>query len=247
VNPGSGPGHGHYPNFNYTSCVTKLHEEPNAHLLSNISTQYTKWEQKLVEGDIAKYADWATWEGGDIHMDGMFFDGAPSQFNEMTEIYMREISACDKKTLPDGRDHVTLNPGVICDLKVFEMADEVVVREDGYAMFGRDILRFIDAALKGKASVVVYGFNRTGEELGEMVQGLASEGFWGVYITTEGGYTGWGTLGDAECGDGESGEGEGLTEMGREGGLGWWSKDYDTDGIGLFAALLVRLNLIYPI
>lgn len=198
VNPGSGPGEGRYPDSNYTECVSRLHEYPNAHILGYVSTQYAKRDQALVEEDIRKYADWASWEAegssGSIAVDGIFFDEAPSQHNDETSAYMSSISTYAKSTLPPDHSHVTFNPGVICDAKFFEMADEVVVCEDGYAMFGMDILRFVEAELKGKSSVVVHGFNGSGEEMGDMVRGLAEEGFKGVYITTEGGYTGWGAL-----------------------------------------------------
>jgi hypothetical protein len=200
VNPGSGPGEGRYPDANYLQCVNRLRNYPNAHLLGYVSTQYAKRDQKLVEKDIAKYADWAnhTFEGGagkeDIHMDGIFFDEAPSAWNGETEKYMREISECVKSSLPASGNYVVFNPGVICDPKFFDLADEVVISENGYAMFGMDILRFVDEKVRDKATVVVHGFSETGRVLREIVEGLCNEGFGGIYITTEPGYTGWGIL-----------------------------------------------------
>lgn len=81
----------------------------------------------------------------------------------------------------------------------FSIADQIVVLEDSYSAFRIKMAGNVSSVVpdreeeRRKAVVVVYGFNGTEGELGELVEGVRRD-VGGLFVTTGGDYDGWGRL-----------------------------------------------------
>lgn len=207
MNPNSGPGASACPNgndTNYINSIAKLNSIPNIKTLGYVHTATSSTcgsngkaicvctqPQSAIEANITTYQNWPTAgcsnkNNKDIHVDGIFFDEAPS--NSSCLSYMRNITNFAKQTLTRGSTSL-FNAGVEIQATAYwDIADYINVFENNEAA-----LRTVNVTkLTGngdyakQSTLIVYGYTSDTQQLADDVQELLSvndgEGVAGLYV-----------------------------------------------------------------
>ena len=141
INVYNGPGDG-CPNIDYASAVNRLHSYPNIQTLGYVhtasryncgssGTDICPATQPLssVEANITAWQNWASCSTTqDLHMDGIFFDEAPTDAANVP--YMKTLATFAKNTLTKGPQTTLFNAGVAVDSGYWAVADYINVLED---------------------------------------------------------------------------------------------------------------------
>lgn len=153
INPDSGPGSGPCPDTSTVSALTTLHSYPNIKTLGYVHTasQYNcgtghdicPGTQSLaaLQKNISIYQNWPTSHcssssGADIHIDGIFFDEAPTVASASKISYMNTIANYTRTTLTHGGKTVLYNTGAkVDDNAYWTSADYINVFEGTEAQY----------------------------------------------------------------------------------------------------------------
>ncbi|KAK5696717.1 hypothetical protein LTR97_008021 [Elasticomyces elasticus] len=142
INPDTGPGDSACPNSDFITSMAELNSIPNIQTLAYVHTAANfdcgpgTWicpatqPQSALENNITKYQNWnipGKCTDADVHIDGIFFDEAPSDANATT--YMSDITSFAKSTLTRGST-VLFNAGQAVDPAYWSIADYINVLED---------------------------------------------------------------------------------------------------------------------
>ena len=85
---------------------------------------------------------------------------------------------------------MSLNPGVLCDSRYFDLVDTVNVFESPYSSFqDPTTLDSIPVSQRNNSTIMIYSFEGSKNQQARLVTAIAGSGIGGIYITTSGGYT----------------------------------------------------------
>ncbi|KAK4913680.1 hypothetical protein LTR49_018014 [Elasticomyces elasticus] len=155
INPDTGPGESACSNSDFITSMAELNsnlQHPNTRMCSH-RCKFRLWTRNLdlpchtatqpqsaLENNITKYQNWNSagkCTDADVHIDGIFFDEAPSDTNATT--YMSDITSFAKSTLTRGST-VLFNAGQAMDPAYWSIADYINVLEDTEVAYdGADI------------------------------------------------------------------------------------------------------------
>lgn len=192
VNPDSGPGSSTAPDSNYIKGIKTLNGYSNVKTLGYVHTSYAGRAIADVESDIASYSNWATYSAADIHMDGIFFDEAPSDDSDVS--YMTsaaDFARSNFTTTP----FITFNPGVAVGDGYYAEADLVLACEDTYSDFSSSSSSYI-SAVSGEASksaFMINTFSGSQSKMSTLVNQIYSGGIGSMYVTTTSDYSALGS------------------------------------------------------
>ncbi|KAF8867278.1 hypothetical protein BDZ45DRAFT_734544 [Acephala macrosclerotiorum] len=92
-------------------------------------------------GNISSYTACNNYTSANIAVQGIFFDEATSSTTNDSISYMKNVTTFAKTSLGPGRQHISLNPGVVVDPAYFDMADTVNIFENSWSEFDITALR----------------------------------------------------------------------------------------------------------
>jgi hypothetical protein len=181
VNVDSGPGANSAPNSDYVTAIAKLNALPNAVLHGYVHTSNGQQPRTTVEANITTYANWASHTPEDMHVDGIFFDEAPTDTASVS--YMAELSSFAKNALGTGHNHLIFNPGVMPDAGYFPLADQLLVFENYYSAYTDTTINSVPAADLSQSLFMIHGFTDTISRQTQIVQNLLGAGLGGLFIS----------------------------------------------------------------
>lgn len=146
INIESGPGSSPCPNSEYTTAIHSVNSLPNIVALGYVHTaaRYNcgasgtdicpaTRSQADLQAEINKYQNWPSTCGSPaIHVNGIFFDEAPTVAADVT--YMQTISTYAREKLTNGKT-IVYNPGAAVDNGYWQWADFINVFEDTEAVY----------------------------------------------------------------------------------------------------------------
>jgi hypothetical protein len=177
------------PDPNYITGLQTLNNFPNVQTLGYVPTAWASRDLASVEAEVATYASWANYTGGNIHVSGIFFDEAPSILNSDNLSYMGNATAYAKQAFGPNPIHVTLNPGVPVANQWYNYADDIIVFENTYAQFDLALLDKISWDLMNKSIFVIHNFTGSSHLQRDLISNLTDSNVGAAYITTQEGYT----------------------------------------------------------
>lgn len=193
ISPNVGPGSG-IPDSNYITGISKLNSYNNTQLFGYVYSGYGNRYLSSMESDVSVYQTWNTYTSADIHMDGVFIDGTPS--NTQYVSYLQAISQFAKSTLTSG-SLVYLNPGRPVDASFYPLADYIGAYEDAEALMNDTTngIPAIPASLRSQSSVIIHDYTEgTGQQAIDTCT-LIAEGFEAGLITDQnGGFNAFSTI-----------------------------------------------------
>ncbi|OGE49275.1 hypothetical protein PENARI_c022G12046 [Penicillium arizonense] len=133
VNPQSGPGSTEFPQNIFITAFAKLKSYSNAKLLGYISTVYGNRAIADVEREVSVYSNWASYQGKNIAVDGIFFDEGSNGQDTTKLAYYQQVSKTAKNS---NLNIVVFNPGakIMADTpEWFAAADFIVEYENTWA------------------------------------------------------------------------------------------------------------------
>lgn len=126
----------------------------------------------------------------DIHMDGIFFDEAPQNFNATTSKYMKHITnyarSTSKSITGSSFFPIIFNPGTPADSGFFKYADNIVMREDvGSDTYNvTEAINTIPKAERSKSSLILYDWTSlTKRRQKKVADKVVKAGVGGFFIT----------------------------------------------------------------
>ncbi|KAK4549788.1 hypothetical protein LTR36_005089 [Oleoguttula mirabilis] len=203
INPWDGPGAGSCPDTNFINATSYLNAISNIKTLAYVHTAnqydcgpYGNWicpcSQPLsaLEANITTYQNWptascSTNNAKDIHIDGIFFDEAPTDGN--CTAYMQNATAFAKTTLTHGNT-VLFNPGGAVNASYWSIADYINVFEDSEAAYDIADIGALDGqgAYRAQSTMIIYGDTDESTTLHRDVNTILSsknDDMAGLYIT----------------------------------------------------------------
>lgn len=200
MNPNSGPGSvsmtQQVPDSNWIAAIATLNSYPNVRTIGYVHTTEATRAIADVEADISVYANWATYTGADIAVDGIFFDEAPSTYTTANFNYMstaassaRTAFAGQSVTSLSNEGFLVFNPGTVTDSRYFALADSIVVFEDYYSAFSAASLAAVPAKYTSKSSFLIHDFTASTATQQSVLQQIQAAGMQGVFITTSSSYS----------------------------------------------------------
>ncbi|TKA79115.1 hypothetical protein B0A55_02408 [Friedmanniomyces simplex] len=209
INPDSGPGDTACPNSDFVAAMSALNTHPNIQTLAYVHTaaRYDcgptgTWicpcTQPLsaLEANISRYQNWndAASNGcdvtADVHLDGIFFDEAPSDGNCTS--YMSDATSFAKTTLTRGST-VLFNAGQAVDATFWGIADYINVLEDTEAAYDNANIGALDGEgeYHAQSTVILYDYSDgpavLERDVGTLL-GVQRDAMAGLYVTDLGVY-----------------------------------------------------------
>ncbi|KAL8953348.1 MAG: hypothetical protein Q9222_000810 [Ikaeria aurantiellina] len=153
VNPNSGPGTTSYPSdANVIAGISKLNSFPNVHLVGYVLTGWASRSNTTVNAEVDVYAKWASYDGADLHIGGIYFDEVSVDPRDIA--HYQSLSEHAGFAIPSGR--VTFNPGTRAPEQLFAHCDTMVEFEHPLADYEAEgILAQIPSGLEGKSAVQI--------------------------------------------------------------------------------------------
>ena len=186
VNPDSGPGSNHYPDANLIAGIEALNALPNVRTLGYVDTAYAKRDINLVNQDIDKYANWASFTDGNITVHGIFFDDVSSTDSQSIYHYYERLGDYTH-THDHDIPYVIFNPGTTAPAQLFSYCDTMVEFEGPYNIYNTKF-SFNDlppsTRLRGQSAMVLNNVPLSADVSG-LVHKMASEGIGMVYLTSD--------------------------------------------------------------
>ncbi|KAH8594472.1 Spherulation-specific family 4-domain-containing protein [Bisporella sp. PMI_857] len=182
INPNSGPGSAAYPDSSYVTGIAQLNSYDNAKLIGYVPTNWAARDIEDVKADIDTYAGWGTYAGSDIHVDGIFFDEAVSQYNESNYEYMSTVTAYARSlNLPT----IVFNPGAVSAPEYYALADTIVAFENSASAWTEQVRGWTGDQYWGNSAVMMYGF--TGDEAAQkaLVDTLKATDVGSLFISSQ--------------------------------------------------------------
>ncbi|OWP03927.1 cell surface spherulin 4-like protein [Marssonina coronariae] len=116
INPNSGPGSSALPDEDYSREIARLNQYRNVTLVGYVRVDWCKRDLEKVCAEVDRYAAWGRHGRGELAMQGIFFDEAPSQYKAERKLFM---DAADSKVKCAagimGRRLTIHNPGTVPD------------------------------------------------------------------------------------------------------------------------------------
>ncbi|KAN0121913.1 Spherulation-specific family 4 [Hyaloscypha variabilis] len=188
INPNTSPGSTNYPSSAYITAIHTLRNYPNVQLLGYVHVSYCNRNITQVESDIRTYAGWSTYQDANINLDGIFFDEAPESYTTFDFSYLSNATSHARRAFSGG--HLSLNPGVLCDSRYFDLVDTVNVFESPHSSFqDPTTLDSIPVSQRNNSTIIIYSFEGSKNQQAHLVTAIAGSGIGGIYVTTTGGYT----------------------------------------------------------
>ena len=189
VNPSKGPGADHYPDPSYIAGLRLLNSLPNAKTLGYVDTVYAKRPIEKVNADIDKYANWASFKGGNIAVQGIFFDEVSTTASQDVLHYMERASDYTRT-----HDHdipaVVCNPGAVASAKLYAYCDTVIEFEDTFTKY-QDTFSYNElpgsSKLRGQSAIITKSTPSTTDVKG-LVSKMGSEGIGALYFSGDASY-----------------------------------------------------------
>lgn len=189
VNPDNGPGvSGNAgPGPEWTSALTTLNSKPNVKTVGYVHVEWTKRPAAEITSEIDTYAHWSC--DPKTKINGIFFDEAPDSAAPDKLSYMHDVTAHARLRFPDRQsDRMLFNPGCPVPAVYYDLADEIVAFEDDYPNFSASGSKFpmadVKQPYKHKSVLMVNGFTGSAAEQGKLLQGMVSNNFTGVWVST---------------------------------------------------------------
>lgn len=190
-----------YPDAEYIAGISQLNSYPNTQLHGYVHLTSATRAQSDVKADISKYANWQAYTAADIHMEGIFFDEAPTEYSKPTYDYMSAVTNHARSALWADKVHVIFNPGVNVDTRFYELADVVNSYENFYSEFvQKDCISQIPANVVRKSSIMVHHFTGSLADQKKIVDRANAAGIRGIFISDEE-YHSWSSLWSTFCAD----------------------------------------------
>lgn len=175
VNPASGPGSSAVPNSDYVHEIARLNALSNVQLLGYVDTAYGSRLLTDVLNDVSVYGGWGS-SNPSIALDGVFFDNAASTATYLAQ-YTSYATAVRANSGFAGTRLVALAPGQICNPQYVDIADIVVIYEQGSAnvqanLFGwyQSFYQSLSAAQMSKISWLVNAADQTTQQAVQNLQ-----------------------------------------------------------------------------
>jgi len=182
INPHNGPG-GSVPDGNYISNISKLNSYSNVKLFGYVHTSWGERDLDHIATDIRTYESWSSYKDADIHVQGIFFDEAPSTLSCLA--FMREVYQNTKSTLTKGNT-VWTNPGTVVDGRFFAVADLINTFEDNHANW--QTITHTPQEHRTKSTVMIHTYQGSATTLEEDVAWAIAAGYRSGLFTTRSGY-----------------------------------------------------------
>jgi len=201
INPDTGPGGGNCPDASYINATSHLNAIPNIKTLAYVHTAARfdcgpshDWicpcTQPLsaLRTNITKYQNWnvrGKCTTSDVHIDGIFFDEAPSDASNAT--YMRNATAFAKSTLTRGTT-VLFNSGQAVDKTYWSIADYINVFEDTMAVYDSADIGALDGqgVYHAQTTMIIHDYTSDASVLQRDVKTILSsrhDAMAGLYVT----------------------------------------------------------------
>ena len=145
VNPNNGHDAIEAPNSDWEKVVKEI---ANVNSIGYVHLSYMKRDLSLVRKEIQGYAK----NGWNVN--GIFFDEAPSDLSHLQAI--RKLSEFTHQAFGKDKVKVFLNPGVPVHKKYFDFADGVVIFENFYRHYDRELFRN-NKSTSRKSAVIIRG------------------------------------------------------------------------------------------
>ncbi|RDW57605.1 hypothetical protein BP6252_13687 [Coleophoma cylindrospora] len=184
INPDNGPGASNIPNDDYVASISDLNTNENIKLLGYITTAYGSHALADCLGEVATYANWASYTQADIHVDGIFFDQTPSQYSEAHYQYLSNLSSSAKATFVESPSLDTFNPGTNSDPQLWPLSDEINSIETGDIGYAYTLLNNIPPSERPKQSAIINNYAGSAVDQNILLQNFVAAGIGGIFITT---------------------------------------------------------------
>ncbi|CZR61097.1 uncharacterized protein PAC_10993 [Phialocephala subalpina] len=176
------------PDLNYQSALNTLNNFTNVVTLGYVATSWTQRDISSVMGDISSYAAWNNYTSANIAVQGIFFDEATSSPANDSISYMKNVTAFAKTSLGPGRQHISLNPGVVVDPAYFDMADTVNIFENSWSEFNLTTLTAMPWDILAKSTYVIHNFAGDKYIQADLISNLTDANVGGLLVTTQDSY-----------------------------------------------------------
>ncbi len=203
VNIDSGPGRSAPPSdVNYVAVMRRLKTYGNVAVLGYIHTLWGHRDTGAMYEDVDRYRAWIP---AGLAVDGVFLDESPATADQHVFNAIANISCYAKEQLVTARSPdplVTLNPGCICDLRYFTLADYINVFEDTHEQYARIRNTTFGTSSKlpmARSTAMVHTFKGQGQQaVDALARSLVREdGFGAVFHTAQDGTGGKNPYSDA--------------------------------------------------
>ncbi|KXL46180.1 hypothetical protein M433DRAFT_149440 [Acidomyces richmondensis BFW] len=207
VNPDNGPGASECPDSSYINATAQLNTLANIQTLAYVHTA-ASWDcgpdaddicpctQPLsaLEANISKYQNWnvaGKCTSQDIHVDGIFFDEAPSDGN--CTAYMSGATSFAKSTLTRGST-VLFNAGQAVNTTYWAIADYINIFEDTEAAYDSADIGSLDENGKysSQSTMIIHSYTSGWSTMQQDVNTILSlqhDAMAGLYISNLDGYS----------------------------------------------------------
>lgn len=208
INPWTGPGEGSCPDDAFTAAMQQIQSYSNIKTLGYVHTA-NRWDCgksgsdicstsapiEELKANVTTYQHWGSKECGNLAVDGIFFDEAPSTSKSEYIDYMREASIFAKETLTHGGKTVLFNAGTSVTKQYWNLADYICVLEnsgEAYESVSDDVGE-LDAGGKysDQATFILYDYQREGAQMKKNIQSIVGKGIGGLSMTDTNGYVSW--------------------------------------------------------
>ena len=187
ISPASGPGSSHYPGANFKAGLQVLNAFSNVRTLGYVDTAFSKRDIKLVNKDIDSYANWASYENGNITVQGIFFDNVSTIDSQSVYHYYERLGDYTH-THDNNIPYVVFNPGTPAPAQLYGYCDTMVEFEGTYNSYSskfsfNDLPR--SSKLRGQSAIILNNLPLSAADVGGLVQKMASEGLGMAYVTSD--------------------------------------------------------------
>ena len=178
-----------YPDANYVLGLSSLNLFPNVQTLGYIYTSWATRNISEVEEEVDAYAAWPNFLGGDIAVDGIFFDETPTAYTNDTSSYLNSITSYARTALGPNKVHIAFNPGLPVNKAFYDIADTINIFENTFAAFNLTTLDILDWDLLGRSTYAIHSFNGDEDDHVDLIRNLSDSNVGGFLVTTDEGYT----------------------------------------------------------
>jgi len=178
-----------YPDANYVVGLNSLNVFPNVQTLGYIYTSWATRNISEIEEEVNAYAAWPNFVGGDIAVDGIFFDETPTAYTNVTSSYLKSVTSYAREKLGPSKVHIAFNPGLPVNESFYEIADTINIFENTFAAFNLTTLDIVNWDLLGRSTYAIHSFKGDEDDHVDLIRNLSDSNVGGFIVTTDEGYT----------------------------------------------------------
>jgi len=139
-----------------------------------------------VAGDVDIYAKWASYDGSNIAVSGIFFDDvAPIDLKSYTNddfTFYSQISAHVKSALPSSKNAVVFNPGTPAPTQLFGDTDTIVEFEVPFSEYkDESSIQEVPSSYRSKSAIMIHDTPES-TDVGSLVHNMIADGIGAVYF-----------------------------------------------------------------